>query len=1051
MQQKALVQQLLLAIAFGGLGLVAPTHPASAACAFGPNQFTPIFDSSTGLIRYCNGSTITNAALATTAIAAGGSTTQLQFNNAGALAGTANMTWTTGTNTLTVTGIVAATTFSGSGASLTNIPTSALTGALAAAQFPALTGDVTTSAGNVTTTIANGAVTNAKLATMAANSLKGNNTGSAGAPLDLTAAQATAMLNAVVGDSGSGGTKGLVPAPAAGDSAASKFLKADGTWVAINTSPTTISQADSNVAVADTGAGTITFTIDGVARITGAATGITTTVPLLASAGAVGAPSYSFSGDANTGIYSAGADQIGFAANGVNRLTVDATGATVTGTLTATTFSGSGASLTNIPVTALSGTVTNAQLATMAANTIKGNNTGSTGAPLDLTAAQATAMLNAVVGDSGSGGTKGLVPAPAAGDSAASKFLKADGTWAAVNTSPTTISQGDSNVTVTDAGTGSVTVAIDGIARATFNATGLGLGGTPLTSRRLTVQDTGQAARLALAADTNQNTVLEFFENGVRRSLLSYDTTANRADLLAEEAGSQVALWTANTERLRIDASGNVGIGTTSPSERLDVVNSAGTSVLRLASNGNTSSIQVNANTTSNAAAELVMGGATTSGNFSDIAQSTDAVVRAEQRDLILAARNATGNIDFTTGASDTLKMTLLNNGRLGLGVSAPTQLLHLASGAIRFTADSTTACDADAVGAIRFNGTDFEQCKSPGSWATLASGSGATSVTLSGWPDFIMCDSGGTLNKFDLFSYDSSIVMYRTSAGNVMSYSRSTGNLSSGTNGFDCKASNWSMSQVAANGRAFYVGGSGVATAAGGNGQIQFNNGSNAFSASTNLAWDIGTNTLTAGGSQLGAASLFIAGASNVGGIGMTGSASSANRTALNITGTASTGVITNIGLRTGNVDRLRLDDTGGVSIGSGVDAASSAILDVTSTTKGFLPPRMSTTQRNAISAPAAGLTIYNTTTSQIEVYSGSAWGAVGSSSGGGGIQTAVSTAATSGAACSTLGELGKDVSGNLFVCDDTPSTLSGGTCASFGAGALTIGTDTALYYCSN
>jgi hypothetical protein len=33
-----------------------------------------------------------------------------------------------------------------------------------------------------------------------------------------------------VGDSGSGGTKGLVPAPAAGDTAAGKYLKADGTW-----------------------------------------------------------------------------------------------------------------------------------------------------------------------------------------------------------------------------------------------------------------------------------------------------------------------------------------------------------------------------------------------------------------------------------------------------------------------------------------------------------------------------------------------------------------------------------------------------------------------------------------------------------------------------------------------------------------------------------------------------------------------------------------------------------------------------------------------------
>ena len=46
------------------------------------------------------------------------------------------------------------------------------------------------------------------------------------------------------------------------------------------------------------------------------------------------------------------------------------------------------------------------------------------------TAAIAAADLPGMVGDSGSGGTKGAVPAPAAGDAAAGKFFKADGTFA---------------------------------------------------------------------------------------------------------------------------------------------------------------------------------------------------------------------------------------------------------------------------------------------------------------------------------------------------------------------------------------------------------------------------------------------------------------------------------------------------------------------------------------------------------------------------------------------------------------------------------------------
>ena len=48
---------------------------------------------------------------------------------------------------------------------------------------------------------------------------------------NLTSGEATEIINAFVGDSGAGGTKGSVPTPAIGD--AGKFLRGDGTWVAI--------------------------------------------------------------------------------------------------------------------------------------------------------------------------------------------------------------------------------------------------------------------------------------------------------------------------------------------------------------------------------------------------------------------------------------------------------------------------------------------------------------------------------------------------------------------------------------------------------------------------------------------------------------------------------------------------------------------------------------------------------------------------------------------------------------------------------------------------
>lgn len=64
------------------------------------------------------------------------------------------------------------------------------------------------------------------------------------------------------------------------------------------------------------------------------------------------------------------------------------------------------------------------------------------------------------------------------------------------------------------------------------------------------------------------------------------------------------------------------------------------------------------------------------------------------------------------------------------------------------------------------------------------------------------------------------------------------------------------------------------------------------------------------------------------------------------------------------------------GVSINTnGNPPDSSAILDVSSTTKGFLPPRMTQVQRDAINNPAIGLTIFNTTTDCMNMWTGSTW----------------------------------------------------------------------------
>ena len=88
-----------------------------------------------------------------------------------------------------------------------------------------LTSDVTGSGtGSFATTIANGVVSNAKLANVATSTFKGRTTAGTGSPEDLTSTQATALLNPF-----SSSLKGLAPASGGGTT---NFLRADGSWAA---------------------------------------------------------------------------------------------------------------------------------------------------------------------------------------------------------------------------------------------------------------------------------------------------------------------------------------------------------------------------------------------------------------------------------------------------------------------------------------------------------------------------------------------------------------------------------------------------------------------------------------------------------------------------------------------------------------------------------------------------------------------------------------------------------------------------------------------------
>jgi microcystin-dependent protein len=90
-------------------------------------------------------------------------------------------------------------------------------------------------------------------------------------------------------------------------------------------------------------------------------------------------------------------------------------------------------------------------------------------------------------------------------------------------------------------------------------------------------------------------------------------------------------------------------------------------------------------------------------------------------------------------------------------------------------------------------------------------------------------------------------------------------------------------------------------------------------------------------------------------------------------------------------------------------------AALEVVSTTKGFLPPRMTYAQRNSISSPAEGLEIYNTDSKCKQVYTGSEWVNIGTPVGG--VVASAGTTAPAGFLASDGSAISRTTYAELFA----------------------------------
>lgn len=129
--------------------------------------------------------------------------------------------------------------------------------------------------------------------------------------------------------------------------------------------------------------------------------------------------------------------------------------------------------------------------------------------------------------------------------------------------------------------------------------------------------------------------------------------------------------------------------------------------------------------------------------------------------------------------------------------------------------------------------------------------------------------------------------------------------------------------------------------------------------------------------------------------------------------TGTTNTNVGLNITASGATNNYAIIVPSGGGKVGIGIATPdASSITDIASTTKGLLIPRMTTTQQNAISSPANGLTMYNTDSSDYVVYKSSAWRIIG--------QSGTSFALTNGSGTTANGtavDLGGTATGNIDI----------------------------------